>query len=132
MVSPFNDLRINCYSSTVGSLDHVAVRRGLIDSSAYGDIDRGKVEIVLLGAALEFKRVVVHGRVHLRGDHQLERLAGRGAGVRSRCIPGCGSLFLSVISEGMGHGSEKMTRVYLASVNSTVVDKANDRLLKLI
>ena len=39
---------------------------------------------------------------------------------------------LSVISEGMGHGSEKVTRVYLASVNSSAVDKANRRILKML
>lgn len=39
---------------------------------------------------------------------------------------------LAVISEGMGHGSERMTRVYLASVNSSAVDKANGRILKML
>ncbi len=32
----------------------------------------------------------------------------------------------------MGHGSERMTRVYLASVNSSAVDKANERILKML
>lgn len=32
---------------------------------------------------------------------------------------------LSVISEGMGHHSEKMTRIYLASLDYTAIDRAN-------
>ena len=39
---------------------------------------------------------------------------------------------LSIISEGMGHGSEKVTQIYLASVNSSKVDKANNRILKML
>lgn len=37
---------------------------------------------------------------------------------------------LSVISEGMGHNSEKTTRIYLASLNTVAVDKANSIILK--
>ena len=37
---------------------------------------------------------------------------------------------LSVISEGMGHDSETTTRIYLASLDTTVVDKANSLILK--
>ena len=36
---------------------------------------------------------------------------------------------LSVISEGMGHDSEATTCIYLASLDTTVVDKANDLIL---
>ncbi|MCM1139388.1 MAG: site-specific integrase [Muribaculum sp.] len=36
---------------------------------------------------------------------------------------------LSVISEGMGHDSEATTRIYLASLDTTVVDSANDLIL---
>lgn len=32
---------------------------------------------------------------------------------------------MSVISEGMGHGSEKTTRIYLANLSHQVIDKAN-------
>ena len=32
---------------------------------------------------------------------------------------------LSVISEGMGHDSEKTTLIYLAALDTTVIDKAN-------
>ena len=39
---------------------------------------------------------------------------------------------LSVISEGMGHDSEKTTRIYLASLDNSVVDKANSEILKLL
>lgn len=37
---------------------------------------------------------------------------------------------LAVISEGMGHGSEETTRIYLASLDTSVVDKANSLILK--
>jgi len=37
---------------------------------------------------------------------------------------------LSVISEGMGHDSEATTQIYLASLDSSVVDKANSIILK--
>lgn len=36
---------------------------------------------------------------------------------------------LSVISEGMGHDSEKTTRIYLASLETQVIDKANKKIL---
>lgn len=39
---------------------------------------------------------------------------------------------ISVISEGMGHESEKTTQIYLSSLDSSVIDKANDLILKLI
>ena len=37
---------------------------------------------------------------------------------------------LSVISEGMGHDSELTTRIYLASLDSSVIDEANEQILK--
>lgn len=37
---------------------------------------------------------------------------------------------LSVISEGMGHNSEKTTRIYLASLDTAVVDRANSIILR--
>lgn len=39
---------------------------------------------------------------------------------------------LSVISEGMGHDSEKTTQIYLASLEASVVDKANKKILDLL
>ena len=39
---------------------------------------------------------------------------------------------LSVISEAMGHDSEKTTRIYLASIRSEAVDKANRKILRLL
>ena len=39
---------------------------------------------------------------------------------------------LSVISEGMGHDSEKTTQIYLASLETSVVDKANKMILGLL
>ena len=37
---------------------------------------------------------------------------------------------LSIISEAMGHDSENTTRIYLASLDTSVVDKANSLILK--
>lgn len=45
---------------------------------------------------------------------------------RSRNIP------LSVISEGMGHDSERTTQIYLASLDTAAVDKANRIILDLL
>ena len=39
---------------------------------------------------------------------------------------------LSVISKGMGHDSEKTTRIYLASLDTTLIDRANALFLKSI
>lgn len=43
---------------------------------------------------------------------------------RSKNIP------LSIISEAMGHNSEKTTRIYLASLDTSAVDKANRQIIK--
>lgn len=43
---------------------------------------------------------------------------------RSQNIP------LSVISEGMGHDSENTTQIYLASLDNSMIDKANEMILK--
>ena len=45
---------------------------------------------------------------------------------RSRNIP------LATISEAMGHDSEKTTRIYLASLDTSSVDKANSQILKAL
>ena len=42
---------------------------------------------------------------------------------RSKNIP------ISVISEGMGHDSENTTRIYLASLDTATIDKANRLIL---
>ena len=38
----------------------------------------------------------------------------------------------SVISEALGHDSERTTRIYLASVSTTRVDKANSKIIDLL
>lgn len=47
-----------------------------------------------------------------------------GSAAKAKGIP------LSVISEGMGHDSETTTQIYLASLDTSVVDKANSIILK--
>ena len=39
---------------------------------------------------------------------------------------------ISIISEGMGHSSEKTTQIYLASFENSVIDEANKSILKYI
>ena len=39
---------------------------------------------------------------------------------------------ISVISESMGHDSESTTQIYLASLETQVIDKANKKILKLL
>lgn len=39
---------------------------------------------------------------------------------------------ISVISAGMGHSSEKMTQIYLASLEESVIDQANKKILDLL
>lgn len=39
---------------------------------------------------------------------------------------------ISVISQGMGHDSEKTTRIYLASLDTSVVDIANNKIMNLL
>ena len=38
---------------------------------------------------------------------------------------------LSVISAGMGHTSERTTRIYLAQLDHDVIDKANRKIINL-
>ena len=39
---------------------------------------------------------------------------------------------ISTISEAMGHDSENTTRIYLASLNTSVIDNANSLIIKSI
>lgn len=39
---------------------------------------------------------------------------------------------VSIISEGMGHDSERTTQIYLASLETRAIDKANKKILKLL
>lgn len=39
---------------------------------------------------------------------------------------------MAVISEGMGHDSETTTQIYLASIESNVVDNANSKIIRMI
>lgn len=39
---------------------------------------------------------------------------------------------IAIISSGLGHDSEKTTRIYLASIDTTVIDNANETILRLL
>lgn len=72
------------------------------------------------------------------GLHEVGRLAGTGPltmyVARHSWASACkaSNIPLSVISEGMGHDSEETTRIYLASLDTGVVDKANRKIIKLV
>jgi len=68
---------------------------------------------------------------------EVARLAGLNMPLTMHCARHCWASIaksknipLSVISEGMGHDSEETTRIYLASLDTNVVDKANSLILK--
>ena len=39
---------------------------------------------------------------------------------------------LNVISKAMGHSNEKTTEIYIRSVDTEAVDKANEKVIKLL
>lgn len=45
---------------------------------------------------------------------------------KSRNIP------ISIISEGMGHDSQSTTQIYLASLDTAVIDRANNSILRFL
>ena len=68
---------------------------------------------------------------------EVARLAGLQIPLTMHCARHCWAsvaksknIPLSVISEGMGHDSEETTRIYLASLDNSVVDRANSLILK--
>lgn len=68
---------------------------------------------------------------------EVARLAGLQIPLTMHCARHCWAsvaksknIPLSVISEGMGHDSEETTRIYLASLDNSAVDKANSLILK--
>lgn len=85
------------------------------------------------------KRCTYHN-VGYNINHNLKRIAGMvgvtipltlyvarhswASAAKAKGIP------LSVISEGMGHDSEATTQIYLASLDTSVVDRANSLILK--
>jgi integrase len=89
---------------------------------------------------------IPHRRQYLYAAHNVNRslkIIGRKLGIKipltmyvSRhswaSIAKSKNVPLSVISEGMGHDSEATTRIYLASLNTVAIDKANSLILKLI
>jgi integrase len=48
----------------------------------------------------------------------------RGSAAKTSNIP------ISVISESMGHDNETTTQIYLASLDTSVIDQANAKILK--
>lgn len=89
--------------------------------------------------ATAFREYQIALGVYNRRLKELSRLAGIDAPLtsyvarhtwatvaRNRNIP------LSVISAGMGHTSEKTTQIYLASLENSIIDRANRRILEAL
>lgn len=84
----------------------------------------------------------VYRNVGYNINHNLKKIAGKvgisipltlyvarhswASAAKAKGIP------ISVISEGMGHNSETTTLIYLASLDASVVDKANSLILKCL
>ena len=89
---------------------------------------------------------VPHRRQYLYGSHNVNRslkVIGRKLGIKApltmyvsrhswASIAKSKNIPLSVISEGMGHESENTTRIYLTTLDTDTIDKANSLILKLI
>lgn len=73
----------------------------------------------------QLKRIAVQIRLPIKLTTYVARHSWAGV-AKSNNIP------LSVINEGMGHDSESTTKIYLASLDTSVIDKANELILKSI
>ena len=47
-------------------------------------------------------------------------------------LPRIANIPITVISEGMGHSSIQTTQIYLASLNDSIIDGANKRIINKI
>ena len=83
---------------------------------------------------IQYKNALCRVNIALKG---IARLVGLALPLSMYCarhawasIAKSKNIPLAVISEGMGHDSEETTRIYLASLDTSVVDKANSLILK--
>lgn len=71
------------------------------------------------------KKIAVKAGIHCRLTMYVARHSWASV-ARVEGIP------LGVIAEGMGHGSESTTRIYLASLDSSVIDRANTKIMRAL
>ena len=88
-----------------------------------GNSERSQYQTVLHRVNYCLKKVATFAAIPVQLTMYVARHSWASA-AKSKNIP------ISVISEGMGHDSEMTTQIYLASLDTTVVDRANAQILK--
>ena len=91
--------------------------------TAPGNAERAQYQTMLHRVNYCLKKIAVLAAIPVQLTMYVARHSWASA-AKSKNIP------ISVISEGMGHDSEMTTQIYLASLDTTVVDRANAQILK--
>lgn len=91
--------------------------------TAPGNADRAQYQTMLHRVNNSLKKIAALADIPVQLTMYVARHSWASA-AKSKNIP------ISVISEGMGHDSEMTTQIYLASLDTTVVDRANAQILR--
>ena len=91
--------------------------------TAPGNAERAQYQTMLHRVNYCLKKIATLAAIPVQLTMYVARHSWASA-AKSKNIP------ISVISEGMGHDSEMTTQIYLASLDTTVVDRANAQILK--
>ena len=91
--------------------------------TALGNAERAQYQTMLHRVNYCLKKIATLAAIPVQLTMYVARHSWASA-AKSKNIP------ISVISEGMGHDSEMTTQIYLASLDTTVVDRANAQILK--
>ena len=90
--------------------------------TAPGNAERAQYQTMLHRVNYCLKKIAALAAIPVQLTMYVSRHSWASA-AKSKNIP------ISVISEGMGHDSEMTTQIYLASLDTTVVDRANAQIL---
>lgn len=88
-----------------------------------GNAERAQYQTMLHRVNYCLKKIAALAAIPVQLTMYIARHSWASA-AKSKNIP------ISVISEGMGHDSEMTTQIYLASLDTTIVDRANAQILK--
>ena len=91
--------------------------------TAPGNAERAQYQTMLHRVNYSLKKIAALAAIPVQLTMYVARHSWASA-AKSKNIP------ISVISEGMGHDSEMTTQIYLASLDTAVVDRANAQILK--
>ena len=91
--------------------------------TALGNAERAQYQTMLHRVNYCLKKIATLAAIPVQLTMYVARHSWASA-AKSKNIP------ISVISEGMGHDSKMTTQIYLASLDTTVVDRANAQILK--